>query len=358
MTGRVMGRKTVASGPGNFITSIPRAGGGRHPVKVVEAGLSEARARQDDIHDRFINLPTENRIDKHWHWPTILVRSGMLEAFSNRACGFVQLLCPGNDGYAVPVGQLLLVDGFPFIGDRTSKSIFLWYLTAMPASGLRHFGVPDDLKLLRPLVDVAMQFSFLLGHHGQTCLHADRHGTPAQRRELVAKYSSIGLQRVKRGRLHLRVSALRVNDGRYFVADRLTALHCSSKLDPHRQDDMSKIQVTGLARRAGTLKVFSEDAQDRQVEQAFVTRLLKTSIRRVVLPPQRGASAGQPAPGGVVDFSRVEHVIDALDAGVMDSDLMAKAVKTIPCAPMRKFDEVEPMDVREWAVRKMLKTPS
>lgn len=228
----------MASGPGNFIVSVERRSGGAYPALVREAALPEAEFWDQNVQKPFViphpGTGADARVDKAWHWPTVLVRCGVLEALSGRECAFAQLVCPNAAGDAIPVGQVLLVNAFPHISQRSKTSMFLWYLTAMPGAGLLHFGIPDDLKLLRPLVDIDLQFSYLLGHDGRMCLHADRHGSKAARDLLAAKYAAIDLQRVQRGIFRVAVSPLRWNDGRYFVADEAIALHCTTKLDPLR----------------------------------------------------------------------------------------------------------------------------
>lgn len=229
----------MPAGPGNFVTKVHRKGGGDYPAKVREADLSHAVQWHQDVQLPFIathpGAGAEERVDKQWDWPTILVRCGMLEAIlSDRSCAFVQLVCPGRNEEAVPVGQVLLVNNFPFIQDRSKGSVFTWYLTAMPEEALRHFGVPADLKLLRPLVDIALQLSFLLGHDGRIGLHADRHGSEVARSLLALKYRAVGLLQVRRSLRRWLVSPARPNDGRYFVADEAAALKLTTLLDPQR----------------------------------------------------------------------------------------------------------------------------
>jgi hypothetical protein len=226
-------------GPGNFVTRLQTKTGAILSAKVVEATVEDAQWWNANVQKPFISVDKgvgkDERIDKGWDWPTIVVRSAVFEALATaRSCAYLQLLCRRDDGLGVPVGQVLLVDGYPLITRRSQESVFLWYLTGMPPQALRYFGIPDDLKVLRALVDIAIQFSFLRTYLGRTCLHADRHGSKAARDELVAKYNRIDLQQVAWAWYRFMVSPVRRNDGRYFVADDSRALHLTTKLDSLR----------------------------------------------------------------------------------------------------------------------------
>lgn len=226
----------MPTGPGNFVVQIPGKSGVPTAARVVEATVEDAAWWHAEVQMPFIETDAgtgkDQRIDKGWGWPRIVVRSAVFEAMTTgRSCAYLQLLCRRPDGIGVPVGQVLLVDAYPMLTERGKDSIFLWYLSGMPPTALKHFGLPADLKLLRALVDIAVQFSFLRQYQGRTCLHADRHGNRLARDDLAAKYSAIDLLRIGWSLRRMFVSPVRRNDGRYFVATESLALKSTAKLD-------------------------------------------------------------------------------------------------------------------------------
>lgn len=236
---QVLTTVAMPAGPGNFVTRLQTKAGMSLSAKVVEATVEDAQWWHANVQIPFIGVDNgvgkDERIDRAWDWPTIVVRSAVFEALATaRSCAYLQLLCRREDGLGIPVGQVLLVDGYPLITRRSQESVFLWYLTGMPPKALSHFGIPADLKVLRALVDIAVQFSFLRAYRGCICLHADRHGSKPARDELVAKYKAIELQQVAWAWYRFMVSPVRRNDGRYFVADDVRALHLTAKLDSLR----------------------------------------------------------------------------------------------------------------------------
>lgn len=107
-------------------------------------------------------------------------------------------------------------------------------------------------------------------------------------------------------------------------------------------------------------QVFSNDAETREVEKAFVIRLVKTGVRHAVLAPRwsrhGGTKRSEPAATPIMDLTKVETVIELLDAGVMDHAL-TRAAEAMPAAPTQKFEDVKEMSVRDWAARKGVKIP-
>jgi hypothetical protein len=88
---------------------------------------------------------------------------------------YVQLLVRGN-GQMVPIAQMILSAGYPFLADKTLRSVYLWYLAAAPESYLSNFRIPK-VRVLPYLLDTAIQVSFQLGFEGRICLHAASSGT-------------------------------------------------------------------------------------------------------------------------------------------------------------------------------------
>lgn len=148
-----------------------------------------------------------------------------------RNIAFFQINVATPAGNAFPVGQVLVSDGYAFFPGRDEPSIFLWYLAAAPLTALHYHKIPHDFKLLRVLVDVAIQFSFQRGYDGRLTLHAASSGIAAEDKTLYDKYCAIGLTPYA---LHLPIRFVRRNDGRYFYADKSCANRLSKVLDPLR----------------------------------------------------------------------------------------------------------------------------
>ncbi len=211
--------------PGTHITRLPTTSGGLIDAKVVEGGREEARRWHNVIQPL---IATTDRLDRHWNWPRLVDNFGLLERLALRNTAYLQINVADPNGNAVPVGQVFVSDGFPYFPRHREPCVFLWYLAAAPAAALRANQVPSDLKLLRPLIDLALQFSFQRGYLGRLTLHAATSGDRAKDDVLCAKYEKARLIPIKKSRF---VSWFRRNDGRYFHADEQRALDLSEKLD-------------------------------------------------------------------------------------------------------------------------------
>lgn len=132
-------------------------------------------------------------------------------------------------GDAFPVGQLLVADGYPYFPDTGQPSVFLWYMAATPTDALIVHGLPSDLKLMRALVDTAIQFSFQRGYDGRLILHAALSGNTSEDNELFQKYErGVGLIPYPGSN---RIGPVRKNDGRYFYSDNAKSLALTANLD-------------------------------------------------------------------------------------------------------------------------------
>ena len=147
-----------------------------------------------------------------------------------RTAMYLQLLVRGN-GQMVPIAQMILSAGYPFLADKTLRSVYLWYLAATPESYLSNFRIPE-VRVLPYLLDTAIQVSFQLGFEGRICLHAAFSGTNYDA-ALFSKYVQAGLTPLP-ANMPLRLT--KRNDGRYFICDNREALALSSKLDYLRQE--------------------------------------------------------------------------------------------------------------------------
>lgn len=212
--------------PGQHIIRLRTASGQHASAKVIEGGNEEARRWHHTIQPF---IARTDRLDRQWNWPRLISNLGLLERLALRNPVFLQINVPDPNGNAVPVGQVFISDGFPYFPRHRENSVFLWYLAAAPKDALVANRVAPDLKLLSPLVDLAIQFSFQRGYSGLLALHAATSGNASNDYVLFEKYEKgAGLIPVKRS---LFVSLFRRNDGRYFHADEQRALDLSKKLD-------------------------------------------------------------------------------------------------------------------------------
>jgi hypothetical protein len=214
---------------GGYLRFVESRSGGRTPVIVTEGTLEDARYWHQIVQP-FITQATPTRLDRHWNWPRLLSWTRVLERLAGRNAVFLQLNAETTTGDAFPIGQVLLSDGYPFFPDQRQASVFLWYLASAPPEALRAYGLHQDLKLMRPLVDIGVQFSLQRGYAGRLTLHAAASGNRAADGELYDKYES-GVGLVPYGPARWRVTLFRRNDGRYFYADEARALYLSKRLD-------------------------------------------------------------------------------------------------------------------------------
>jgi hypothetical protein len=234
MTGDVAtpGAGTTAA---RFLRHAETARGTRVPVRIAEA--TPATLALWDAHVQpHIRDAKEFRFDRKWQWSALLKFHQVQEAIvglsgARRASDILllQAFAAQPDGRALPVGQVLLACGFPFIREWDEPSVFLWYLAAAPRQALQSAGLPPDLKLMRMLVDIAVQESFARGFDGRVGLHAARsRWNLAANRDLYNRYRHIGLAPLPGG---LRASVGRRNDRRYFYVDPPLALDFARRLD-------------------------------------------------------------------------------------------------------------------------------
>ena len=152
----------------------------------------------------------------------------MLNDLQGRLTEAFQIVVSSPTNRVVPVGQAMLVSGYPHPGRSDHASTFVWYLTSTPASALRAMGITDRFVVLPLLLDTAVQASRWQGLDGRVALHADSRGTPAQNEDLVKRYSACGL--IRRNQLRgLLLSLFRRMDDRYFVYDGASAHACTPR---------------------------------------------------------------------------------------------------------------------------------
>ncbi len=216
--------------PGKHINRLETRSGTFIDAIIIEGGLDEARYWHQNVQRPYIASSPNFRLDRNWNWPRLVRWLNTVELLAGRNTAFFQINVNTSLGSAFPVGQIFVSDGYPFFPDQRQPSIFLWFLAAAPADALRAGGLPDDLKLMRPLVDAAIQFSFQRGYDGRLTLHAAASGDRRNDIDLYTKYEK-GVALIPYGKRSFLISWLRRNDGRYFYADEKCALDLTAKLD-------------------------------------------------------------------------------------------------------------------------------
>ena len=216
--------------PGKHINHLETRSSNLIDAVVIEGTLKDAQYWHQNVHLPHIAKSQDFRLDRNWNWPRLVRWLNLLELLAGRNTGFFQINVNTAQGYAFPVGQIFVSDGFPFFPGQRQESIFLWFLAAAPPSALLAQGLPADLKLMRALVDVAIQFSFQRGYDGRLTLHAAGSGNEASDKDLFEKYEKgVGLiLYAERSRF---ISPSRRNDARYFYADENRPLDLTARLD-------------------------------------------------------------------------------------------------------------------------------
>lgn len=175
-------------------------------------------------------IKEKRKPDAGWNWPLRHKGAVWYEEIRGRHVHLYQYLVIGTDlrgqPAAIPVGQVMLSCGFEYCMDRTKKCVLLWLLAGAPREAQKAYGLPDT-KILKPLIDVAIQCSIELGFEGRIMLHADKGGG----QNLMDQYIAIGLKSVPKV---VTIYRLPLNDGRYFHLDEQAALAFASKLDQYR----------------------------------------------------------------------------------------------------------------------------
>jgi hypothetical protein len=215
--------------PGKHIARLVTASGRLVDATVIEGGYEDAVRWHQDIQP---HVTAMDRLDKAWNWPRLVTYLHLFERLAQRNAVFLQINVSNDQGVAIPVGQALVSDRFPYFPRQRERCVFLWFLAAAPETALRAHKLPADLKLGRPLVDLGLQLSFQRNYAGLSALHAASSDDRLADQALYDLYEKgVGLIPVKRS---LFVSLFRRNDGRYFHTDEKRALDLSQKLDKLR----------------------------------------------------------------------------------------------------------------------------
>jgi len=217
---------------GRFVTRIDTKSkpGGAVDVKIAEGNLMGAWRWHQAIQAPFIANDPRRLFDHDWHWPGLLLWTSAAERALGRRAVFFQVNATLKSGGALPIAQMIVSDGYTYFPRNEDQCVLLWYVAAAPEQALAHHGFPPDLRLLKPLVDTAIQFSALRGYKGRLVLHAASCGDGPADQKLYDIYGKgLGLA-VYDGPLG-KISYARANDGRYFYADEKHALDFAQALD-------------------------------------------------------------------------------------------------------------------------------
>jgi hypothetical protein len=191
---------------------------------VIEANIRDA-VTWHELVQPYIDAD-KSRLDRGWDWVKFLLLAELVEEIFGRQVAYIQIVCPApGTETLIPIAQMIVSSGYPFVAKRTERSEFVWWLTAAPETFLANHGI-QPLSTLKGLIDTAIQLSAMEGFEGRIGLHAD----PAGGTDLLEKYTHVGLKRL--GRFWpVIVGKARRNDGRYFYSDSELSLKLSDRLD-------------------------------------------------------------------------------------------------------------------------------
>lgn len=157
--------------------------------------------------------------DAKWGWSWLLRRSIGTERALGRNVSLFCLDVAGNNGKAIPLGMVMLSEGYPSLDGNNDPCVYLWYLAAAPSGALTALGA-NSMKpsmILEALLDVSIQRSFELGYDGRVGLHAHKSGGDG----LFVKYRDRTRMRALSNNVSISFARQLVggNDGRYFWVD-------------------------------------------------------------------------------------------------------------------------------------------
>lgn len=210
--------------PGKFIRFVEDRGLTRYPCKVAAGTIQDARQWQRDVQPHIRKLPKQ--VGQDWKWPNLVTATQSFERLMGRRATYVQLVMERGLA-AVPIAQMILSVGYPFLAAREKSSVYLWYLARAPETYLNQFGIPK-IRVMPYLVDTAIQISFQAGFQGRVCLHAASSGNRFYDDQLFDAYQVAGMVQLPP---HKSVGLSKSNDGRYFTCDESKALALSATLD-------------------------------------------------------------------------------------------------------------------------------
>jgi len=169
-----------------------------------------------------------NGSDRKWNWPSMRRWLPLSEiAFGRRAPAYT-VWAEATNNKAVPVGMVLLSEGYASLDGSSKKSVYMWFMSAAPDSVMRENGLSVIPKLGRVLIDIGVTHSHNCGYGGRIGLHAAPEGGD----KLFAFYKHIGMSLLPGSAILPKLS--RINDGRYFYFDALQAKKWSDSLNSYR----------------------------------------------------------------------------------------------------------------------------
>ena len=213
---------------GTHIKYVETRSGSKIPVKVVLGDRNKALFWDQCVQPYVRKM---DRADKNWNWARMCSWLPPLEMLNGRNTLFLQLLTRRQNGESFPIGQVFLSLRYPFVPEEGRECAFLWFLCSTPRSALQDFGIPADIKLARPLVDMAIQASYQLNLTGRILLHAVRTNDPLWNQKLFDIYHRECLLLQFPRRFIFRFVFTRRNDDRLFFADEQHAINLSRDLN-------------------------------------------------------------------------------------------------------------------------------
>jgi hypothetical protein len=224
--------KSLMNRPYNSLLVLP-SDQGPVPTAVRICDSEEARRWDAEIQPRI--ALDKKRADANWLWYRNYTWCRTIENLLKRDVVYAQYLLNGTDpitktgGVLIPAGQAIYSLGYPFPGDKNKKCVFIWFLTATPKDILEEHQLPK-VKMLNPLLDLAVQISVFTGHEGRIALHAD----PMGGERLIRSYLKVGLQNIDKSVKIGPLMSPRQNDGRYFKMSEEQALAFADNFNEYR----------------------------------------------------------------------------------------------------------------------------
>lgn len=115
---------------------------------------------------------------------------------------------------------------------------------------------------------------------------------------------------------------------------------------------MLKLLFHGVRSPNPETAVFSADAQVRRIQKEFLAKLVARGLQGASGYAAKGKVQLRPA-----SLDDPELLAQALDAGAFDA-FIEEQLDGGEAAPLQKFADVKPFDVRDWARRKGVRLSS
>ncbi|MFB9245718.1 hypothetical protein IV454_26835 [Massilia antarctica] len=131
-------------------------------IHVHEGVMADARLWQAAVQP---HIRRAGRLDANWEWPSLYKRWQIFERTFRRKASLQCIDISNGEGRSVPLAIMLLSEGYPALDCSGERSVFLWYLAAVPSNALQamSFTYQRPMLILHAIIDAAIERSFQLG---------------------------------------------------------------------------------------------------------------------------------------------------------------------------------------------------